>query len=61
MNDSEIILIYIQRNNSITKNQVKELLGVKDTKAKVVLNKLINNNKIIRKGTGKNTYYTLNK
>ena len=53
------IIEFVNKNKSITKNNVKALLNIKDTKAKEVLNEMIEKNILQRKGAGRSTYYIL--
>lgn len=53
------ILDFIKINRFITKKKIKELLNIKDTKAKQILNQMIREKKIQRKSAGRNTHYII--
>jgi len=55
----EKIIEYLKNNKKITKKTLKEILNVKDTKAKKVLNEMIDKNVLKREGAGRSTYYIL--
>lgn len=55
----DIITKYIKENNKITRLEVERILGLGSTRSKQIINKLLNEDILIKKGTGKNTYYVL--
>lgn len=55
----ETIVNYLRHNENIKREKVEELLQMSKSGARKVINKLIENNTIIKKGIGKNTYYVL--
>lgn len=56
-NSYKIITEFLAENKSVTKKELMKILNIKDTKAKELLNEMIKNNILQRKGTGRNTYY----
>ncbi len=58
ISSEEKILEYIKKNEEITSQIVCELLGIKSAMARRILKNMMENNAIIRKGIGRNTYYT---
>ena len=61
INIEELIIQYLKENEYITNKIIKETYGIKDTKAKTVLRKLVTQNQIIPEGANKNRKYKLNK
>ena len=57
----KIILKYLQKNEYITNTMIKEMFNIKDTKSKIILRKLTEENKIIAFGSNKNRNYKINK
>lgn len=57
----QIILEYLYEKPKITKQELMELLKIKDTKAKEILKKMVEEGQILRVGQGKNTHYIENK
>lgn len=57
----EKIIEYLKINNSITRAEVEKLLNIAGTRSKEILSKLLNSNDIVKEGSGKSTYYILNK
>ncbi len=55
----DIIIEYIKENNKITRIEVEKILGVGNTGSKQIINKLLTEDILLKKGTGKNTYYVL--
>ena len=55
----DIIVNYIKENNKITRLEVEKLLNIGNTRSKQIINKLLEDEFILKKGTGKNTYYVL--
>ena len=55
----DIIVNYIKENNKITRLEVEKLLNVGNTRSKQIINKLLEDEFILKKGNGKNTYYVL--
>ncbi len=53
------ILEYLKINHEIKREAVKEILNLSKSGARKVINKMIEQNLIIQKGTGKNTNYVL--
>ncbi len=60
MTQEEIITKYVIEKTKITRLEVEKLLDIGNTRSKQIINKLLDNNILIKKGTGKNTYYVLN-
>ena len=61
INIEELIIQYLKENEYITNKIIKETYGIKDTKSKTVLRKLVTQNRIIPEGANKNRKYKLNK
>lgn len=59
LNQEEIIIKYIKENNKITRLEVERILNIGNTRAKQIINKLLQDDTLIKKGNGKNTYYVL--
>lgn len=59
MSQEDLIVKYIKENTKITRLDVEKLLNIGTTRSKQIINNLIKNNTIIKKGVGKNTYYVL--
>ena len=59
INIEELIIQYLKENEYITNKIIKETYGIKDTKAKTVLRKLVTQNQIIPEGANKNRKYKL--
>ncbi len=58
MLDQEIVIIdYINQNERITTAEVKEILNLKDSRAREILKNMVDSNKIKKLGSGRNTYY----
>ena len=55
----KIILKYLQKNEYITNTMIKEMFNIKDTKSKIILRKLTEENKVIAFGSNKNRVYKL--
>lgn len=53
------IIEYIKNNGKITSREVENLIGVKNRRAREILKEMIDLKVIVRKGRGKNTYYSL--
>lgn len=53
------IINYLNKNEKINRITVESLLNLSKTSSNDILNKMVNNNILIKVGTGKNTYYTL--
>ena len=53
------VLLFLLENEKVSRKDVVNLLGVKETKAKEIFNILINKKLIERKGKGRSTYYVL--
>ena len=53
------ILEYLNINKEISRENVENILSLSKSGARKVINKMIENNLIIQKGTGKNTFYVL--
>lgn len=53
------ILEYLKDNQEISRNIVENILNLSKSGARKVINKMIENNLIIQKDNGKNTYYVL--
>ncbi len=59
MTQEEIITKYVKEKTKITRLEVEKLLDIGNTRSKQIINKLLENHILIKKGTGKNTYYVL--
>ena len=59
MTQEEIITKYVKGKTKITRLEVEKLLNIGNTRSKQIINKLLEDNILIKKGTGKNTYYVL--
>ena len=55
----EIITNYINKRNKISRIDVEKLLNIGATRSKQIINKLLNENILVKKGSGKNIYYVL--
>lgn len=53
------IIKYVKENSKITRLEVEKLLNIGNTRAKQIINKLLDDDILIKEGTGKNTYYVL--
>ncbi len=53
----KIILKYLDKHKKITSSNVRELLAVKEARARRVLKEMVEKNYIVRQGLGKNTFY----
>lgn len=53
------ILEYLKDNQKISRDIVENILNLSKSGARKIINKMVGNNLIIQKGTGKNTYYVL--
>jgi len=53
----KMILDYIYEHSKITTAQVKTMFDIKDSRAREILKKMVDNKHIIKSGSGKNTYY----
>ena len=54
------VVNYIAENGRITSGQVMPLLDIRKRRAQVILNKLVNDSVICKKGASRSTYYILN-
>jgi len=52
-----IILKYIRKHGFIKRENVEQLLQVKDSRAREILKKMADSGQVIKVGTGKNTCY----
>ena len=59
MTQEEIIIKYVKEKTKITRLEVEKLLDIGNTRSKQIINKLLEDHILIKKGTGKNTYYVL--
>lgn len=59
-NQEKQIVDYLIKHESINRQNVEEILNVKNTRARVVLNDLRDKDSIVMKGNGPKTYYILN-
>ena len=59
MTQEEIITKYVKEKSKITRLEVEKLLDIGNTRSKQIINKLLEDHILIKKGTGKNTYYVL--
>lgn len=59
LSKEEIIVKYLKENNKVTRLEVEKLLNIGNTRSKQIINNLLKENKIIKQGIGKNTYYVL--
>lgn len=55
----ESIIEFIKINDRITRADVENLLNIGNTRSKQVINNMLEKDIILKKGTGKNTYYVL--
>lgn len=55
------ILQYLSKNSTISRKDVQSLIGVSQSTAGRILNKMVSNNQIIQLGGSRNTHYILNK
>ncbi len=59
INIEELIIQYLKENEYITNRIIKETYGIKDTKSKTILRKLVMQNQIVLESTNKNRKYKL--
>ena len=59
LSQEEIIIKYINKKSKITRLEVEKILNIGNTRYKQIINKLLDDNILIKEGTGKNTYYVL--
>ena len=59
MTQEEIITKYVKEKTKITRLEVEKLLNIGNTRSKQIINKLLEDHILVKKGTGKNTYYVL--
>ena len=59
--DKKAILLYSLDNETITRHEAINLIGLKKTKIHQIFTNMIEENLISRKGSGRSTYYVLNK
>ena len=59
LTQEEQIIKYLEKNNKINRLTVEALLEVSKTRANDILNKMIDDNILIKTGSGKNIYYML--
>lgn len=59
MTQEEIITKYVKEKTKITRLEVEKLLDIGNTRSKQIINKLLDDHILVKKGTGKNTYYVL--
>lgn len=55
------ILQYLSKNSTISRKDVQSLIGVSQSTAGRILNKMVSNNQIVQLGGSRNTHYILNK
>lgn len=55
----DIIIDYIKNYNKLNRYEAEKLLNISKTRAYQILDEMITENLIIKKGTGKNTHYVL--
>ena len=60
LSQKEKIIKYLKQYEKIKRETVDMLLNISSTRSKKILSELIEENVIIKYGTGKNTYYMLN-
>lgn len=60
-NNEKKILQYLSENSSINRKDVQSFIGVSQSSAGRILNKMVSNNQIIQLGGSRNTHYILNK
>lgn len=53
------VIRYLEENEKITRQEVELLLNIANTRAKKIINDLLNERVILRQRTGKNIYYIL--
>lgn len=53
------IVLFLEKNNTITSKEVEKLLNIKNARAREILKNMMDKNLIERKGIGKNTFYVL--
>lgn len=58
-NQEDAIYQYLVKNGSIKKIDVENILNVKDSRARKILEKMIKNEVLLKKGQGRSTYYVL--
>ena len=59
MTQEEIITKYVKEKSKITRLEVEKLLDIGNTRSKQIINKLLDDHILVKKGAGKNTYYVL--
>lgn len=59
LTQEEIIINYLKNNNKITRLEVEKILNIGNTRSKQIINKLLQEDILIKEGNGKNTYYVI--
>ena len=59
MEDQHIVLAYVKENGSISNTECRQLLSVDIDRAKYLLKKLVNANKLVRRGASRAVRYYL--
>ena len=59
LSQEEIITKYVKERTKITRLEVERILNIGKTMSKKLINKLLDDNILVKKGIGKNTYYIL--
>lgn len=57
LTQEEIIINYLKTNNKITRLEVEKILNIGNTRSKQIINRLLQEDILIKEGIGKNTYY----
>jgi ATP-dependent DNA helicase RecG len=53
------VLDYLKEHKTIVSKMTEQLLGIKESRARELLKKMVEKNLIAKSGSGKNTYYNL--
>jgi ATP-dependent DNA helicase RecG len=59
LSQEEIIIEYLKNNDTITRETFEQLLNLSKSGSRYLIGKMIDNNLIVQKGTGRSTYYEL--
>jgi len=60
IDQSEMVIALAKRQGNFSRNDVQTVLGIGQTTAGRLLRQMLDEGKIIRRGTGRNAHYLLN-
>ena len=61
LSQEENIIRYLEENEKITRQEIEVLLNIAKSRSKELIQQMVKNETLLKKGTGKNIYYILNK